>query len=341
MSQPEIIAGLTAAVVACVLAYLLSEVAARSRIMLDPVSDRSNHIRPVPRLGGAAVLIGLGGAATVLGVAGLLSTEGARLFLLAGLAGVLGLLDDLFGLRPSFKFAGLVLISIPAVIVAGPVEVLPLPFLGWVSLPLPLGLAISAFWLLSVANVVNFMDGLNGLAGSFAVLMLAAAALLLGEMTAPLLAIQAAILGFLLANVFSGRIFLGDSGSLALGMILGLAPLIGTGGEKEFWLLPLIALPLILDVALTLVRRASRGARLSEPHREHVYQRMKAAGWSHQAASVAVLIAGLGAAGIAVFFWEAASSRPLAYWSSAVVIAFLWTTLMMMMLAAKRESGPL
>jgi UDP-N-acetylmuramyl pentapeptide phosphotransferase/UDP-N-acetylglucosamine-1-phosphate transferase len=337
MTMPEIIAGLTAALVAGLLAYGFSEAAVRSGVVLDPVSERSNHSRPVPRLGGAAVLMGLGGAATVLGVAELLSWKGGQLFLLAGLAGCLGLADDLFGLRPSVKFAGLVVIAVPAVVFAGAVQEMPLPFIGWVSLAPLIGYAMSAFWLLSIANVVNFMDGLNGLAGCFVAVALAAAGLLIGGLSFELLAVQAAILGFLLANIFSGRIFLGDGGSMALGMALGTAPLLASEGGKGFWLVPLVALPLILDVALTLIRRASRGARLAEPHREHVYQRVKAAGWSHQASSAAVLSAGLGAVLIGWFFWDAAQLRPLAYWASAVVIAFLWATLMMLMLAAKRS----
>ncbi|MCQ8185105.1 glycosyltransferase family 4 protein [Parvularcula maris] len=340
MPSPELIAGLTAALVAGVLAYGFSEVAARSRFVLDPVSDRSNHARPVPRLGGAAVLMGLGGAATVLGVADLLTWKGGQLFLVAGLAGTLGLMDDLFGLRPSWKFAGLVLIAIPAVVMTGPVKAVPLPILGWAEVPPFLGFAIAAFWLLSITNVLNFMDGLNGLAGSFVIVALMALGLLVGEVSFALLAVQAAILGFLLANIFAGRIFLGDSGSLALGMTLGTAPLLASGGGQGFWVLPLVTLPLILDVALTLIRRAKRGARLAEPHREHVYQRVKAAGWSHQASSAAVVGGGLAAAALAWFFWGEAQARPLAYWASAVVIGFVWATIMLLMLAAKRQTAP-
>lgn len=328
--------GLTAAAAAGLMAHALCAAIVRRQLALDPVSERSSHKVPTPRLGGAAILGGLLAGSVILFAAGLLDQASLALIGLALAAGGVGLLDDLFNLTPRSKLILLALAAFAAPLLLGGVGVLPVPFIGWVPLPNAIGMLIAAFWVLSVLNVVNFMDGLNGLASSFAILLLAVAAGVWGLLPWPLLAMQLAIFGFLLANVFRGQIFLGDAGSLSLAMVIAAAPLTRSEASSTFWFMPLVSLPLILDVAITILRRAARGARLSEAHREHVYQQLKALGWSHQASSLAVLTSGLAALGVASLIWEPALAMPALYWMSALLIALVWGGIMGLMALLKR-----
>lgn len=327
--------GLSAAVLAGLLANALCHAAIRMRVALDPVSDRSNHSRPTPRLGGLAIMLGLFAASLFLYATDLLAADAVKLLLLALAGGVIGLLDDFFDAPAQVKLVLMTALAFAAPFVLGPVEAIPVPFLGWTALPSLAGVFVGAFWVLSIMNVINFMDGLNGLAGSFAVVIFAAASMVWAEPSWPLLAAQIAVLGFLFCNVFDGKIFLGDAGSLSLGTLIGAAPLLAGGEGTAFWIVPLVCVPLILDVAVTLVRRAMRGARLHEPHREHLYQQVKAAGWSHQAASGAVVLTGAVGACIACLLWPLSSEEPLVYWLSALLIGLIWAATMRGLLMLK------
>ncbi|NNU15027.1 hypothetical protein HK107_01645 [Parvularcula sp. ZS-1/3] len=337
----EIIFGFAAAVMAGLIANALCLTAIRSQLALDPVSDRSNHKTPVPRLGGMAVVAGILAGGAVLFFAGTLSPQGAALILLAMAAGGIGLLDDFFGMSAQLKMLLLAAVAFAGAVFVGPITEFPVPLIGWVDLPMPLGILLAAFWLLSIINTVNFMDGLNGLVGTTAIVILAGASLMWSAASWPLLTVQVALLGFLFCNVFAGRIFLGDAGSLAIGTLIGAAPLLAGEGTRGFWIVPLVALPLIMDVAVTLVRRAARGERLSEAHREHFYQHLKASGWSHQATALAVVAAGLVAALVARLIWQVCVEMPSVYWLSALFIALLWAVIIGGMLMIKRSSQEL
>ncbi|MEO1040813.1 MAG: hypothetical protein AAFX52_00850 [Pseudomonadota bacterium] len=341
MISSDIAFGLTATFIACLLTYAFCQVAIRLRIALDDVSERSNHDVPTPRLGGAGVLVGFAGAAAIMMAAGLMSSSLIPLIMLTFAAGLIGLADDLTTLTAGAKLLMLCVLSGFAVVVLGPVEEVPIPLIGWVTLSPPLGMAVGAFWLLAIVNVVNFMDGLNGLIGTAVVLVVVNLGLLVGgEIGWLVLAAEGAIIGFLACNAFRGRIFLGDAGSLALGFLLGALPLVAEGEGRVFWLTPLVALPLIADVAVTLFVRIRRGARLTEPHRDHLYQQLKAAGWSHQAVSVAL--------GFVIVLGAILSRRlgpdvdiaPMAYWAAAIGLGAIWATVIAIMLTLKAPSAP-
>jgi Fuc2NAc and GlcNAc transferase len=335
MAEGDIIFSLCAAALSGLFAYGLCILAIRSGVALDEVSERSNHKVPVPRIGGTAVLVASGAGVTVLFATALVPSEGLLLLAFAVAAGLVGILDDLTQPPAWVKFMLLAGLACGAALFLGGPEKVPLPFLGWSEIPPFIGLAIAAFWLVAIVNIVNFMDGLNGLIGSFAVLALLAGSMIAAGLAPALLVVQAAVLGFLLCNVFRGSIFLGDSGSLSLGFLIGGLPLLEGNGGVGFWLMPLATLPLIADAALTLVRRAARGARLTEPHREHIYQRLKAYGWSHQAVSTAMLASGAAALTIAFALRGLCEDSAAAYWLTALFIALFWGSVMAAMLTLK------
>ncbi|MEO1656786.1 MAG: hypothetical protein AAFR65_03620 [Pseudomonadota bacterium] len=336
MVSSDVTLGLAAALVAAMLTYAFCQIAIRQRLVLDEVSARSNHQIPTPRLGGAGVMIGFAAAAAIMMGASLISSEMIPLIMLTFAAGIIGLADDLTTVSAGAKLLMLAVLSGFAAVVLGPVSQVPIPFVGWVELSPNMGMALGAFWLLAIVNVVNFMDGLNGLIGTAVVLVVVNMGLIMGgELGWLVLAVEAGVIGFLACNAFSGRIFLGDAGSLSLGFLLGALPLVADGEGRVFWLTPLVALPLIADVAVTLVVRARRGAALAEPHREHLYQRLKAAGWSHQAVSL-----GLGAVIVLGAFMSRnlgpeVNVTPSAYWGSAIGLAAVWAVVMLVMRTLK------
>jgi Fuc2NAc and GlcNAc transferase len=151
-------------------------------------------------------------------------------------------------------------------------------------LPFVIGLLGTALWVFTLVNVVNFMDGTNGLAmGSAAIGLLALAAIAL-ERSSPAGAALAvcgagALIGFLIWNYPSGRLFAGDAGALFAGAIAAFGSLIVVGRTGLSALVPpILFFPLLADGLLTLLFRVRRGRSLLTGHSEHIYQIAAGAG---------------------------------------------------------------
>ena len=273
--------------------------------MFIPVRDapdgaRKTQARAVPRTGGLA--IGLAICISFCFMAGvtdrgaMMAAGLAREWPLAALLGFImvcgltGFIDDLFNL-PALTKTGLLGAAALAAALVAPVTGFPLPGLGDVRLPLAVGVAGTALWLFIFVNAANFMDGSNGLAaGSLALVAIVFALLLdLGggvyvrsEIDLISLAgftVAFATLGFLAWNL-TGRIYLGDAGSLGLGAIVAVLGVI-VAVRVSVWIPAILSLPFLVDVLLTLVWRARRGAKLTEGHRDHAYQLLLRSGWRH------------------------------------------------------------
>lgn len=267
---------------AFVLSALFSLVVREAGI-LDHPNARSSHSDPTPRGGGVGVLAGFAAAVAVQPLdAPHLASMLIAVLVLATLAGLVGLLDDLFTLSEKFKFAALSSISLAVAFTAGPVT-----NLGW-ELPWVLGLLGSALFVFTTVNAVNFMDGSDGLmVAGLVPATLALAAMGEGDFAAICILFALAQLGFALWNapIFGARgsLFSGDAGSLGISVLLcGLALYwASTTSDGAVWLVPLILLPILGDVLLTMGARAKAGRRLFTPHRAHAYQLLIRLGWSH------------------------------------------------------------
>jgi UDP-N-acetylmuramyl pentapeptide phosphotransferase/UDP-N-acetylglucosamine-1-phosphate transferase len=258
----------------------------RQRV-LDVPNARSSHAVPTPRGGGIAVIGAIVIAWLALAVTGYMPASAIVVaFAAAGLA-ALTWLDDLRGLSPAVRLVA----QITAV--AAGLWMLPhgAIFQGW----LPPGLdpvAAALLWVWFV-NLFNFMDGIDGIAGSEAVAiglgvaLIAASDIALG---APATAIIGAALGFLVWNWMPARIFLGDVGSVPLGYLLGylLYQLALRGESQAALILPSYFLA---DATITLLLRLARGERVWQAHREHFYQRAVQRGLSHGAVVMRVIVA--------------------------------------------------
>lgn len=248
-----------------VMAALLASKASRG--ITDIPNERSLHTRPVPRVGGLALMAGV--------LAGwLLLREAWPAWLLACVAGLVALsaLDDVRGLPVKIRLAGHLLAAMALVAWLG------VEWLLW----LPLVLAVA--WM---TNLYNFMDGSDGLAGGMALAgfgYYGAAAWLHGDMAfaAMNFSVCAAALGFLFFNFYPARVFMGDAGSIPLGFLAAAFGLAGwRGGMWPLWFPLLVFSPFVVDASVTLVKRVWRREKLSQAHRSHYYQRLVQLGWGH------------------------------------------------------------
>ena len=263
-------------------------------------NERTLHARPTPQTGGVAVvggvLISLILAASLLAI-----TQPSKPVLPKGMASgsvwivmsmllifVVSFIDDWMGLPvilrlgvqaiSSFIIIGGVGLSLSAIAIPGGSTML----LGIAAAP------VSALVLLWMANLYNFMDGMDGFAGGMTFFGFGFLAYFGWQANFPVMLIIATFvamgaLGFLLHNFPPARIFMGDAGSITIGFLAGTLMILGVR-ERVFdiWVPIMIFSPFILDATVTLLRRAFRRKKIWEAHREHFYQRVVLSGWSHR-----------------------------------------------------------
>jgi len=290
-----IAAVLSAIVVATIVATGLVRRFAIARMLLDVPTARSSHTTPVPRGGGLAFVLTILVALIALAACGLIDRALALAIVPAGIAiaGV-GWLDDRRGL--SWRVRIVVHTAAAAWILwwLGPVTVLRVGdsalALGWFAWPVSL---LGLVWL---ANAFNFMDGIDGIAAGTAVVAGAIGAILCAAAGASGPAWLAAIiaagaLGFLPWNWAPAKIFMGDVGSVFLGLLLGAAGLSADrAGAVPATLWALLLGPFLFDATLTLIRRMARGEPWRSAHRSHAYQRAVQSGLGHGVVTSCVLV---------------------------------------------------
>jgi UDP-GlcNAc:undecaprenyl-phosphate/decaprenyl-phosphate GlcNAc-1-phosphate transferase len=333
---PSLHPGLEYVLVACVAAagsYLLTPLARRIAIAWGAVAtprDRDVHAVATPRMGGVALFVGL---ALALFVAARLPTlhtafsnqggaEMPYVLLAAGIICAVGVLDDRYELDSLTKLAGQVLAA-SIMVTLGGVQLLyvPLP-LGnsTISLGQDLGIPVTILLTVLTVNAINFIDGLDGLAagvtaigaGAFFIYAHHLASLNFLDIAAVPTLLSAALagtcIGFLPHNFAPARIFMGDSGSMLVGIMLSAAATTATTSVDPQQLggalgsLPLL-LPLLIPVAvlaipfvdllLAIIRRVHRGQSPFAPDKQHLHHRLLQLGHSHRRA---VLL---------LYFWSA------------------------------------
>lgn len=285
MSTPLTVPVLFAFAVSLVLAPAVLFVVRRLRV-LDVPNARSSHVVATPRGGGIACGVG---ATIGLLIAGGIPTRATGLLVAAALFGVIGLADDLRTTSPFIRLALQVGASLAA---------LPwlLPGLSGPTVWRAVFAVAVVVWLVGYVNVFNFMDGINGISACQTAVVGAAWCALGVIEDEPLLqvagaVVAAAALAFAPFNMPSARMFLGDVGSYFLGGWLAVLVVIGlrSGLPVEAAAGPVAVY--LVDAGTTLVRRIKRGDRWYEAHREHVYQRLTAMGWSHTRTTAVVSVA--------------------------------------------------
>jgi len=163
----------------------------------------------------------------------------------------------------------------------------------------------------------------------FATCAVAAAASGDGRLIALSLALAGGAGGFLLLNFAPARVFLGDGGSVPLGFLAGAIALLGTrAGLWPWWFVPLVFSPFLVDATVTLVARGLAGKRVWQAHREHAYQRLVQAGYTHRNVALGaygLMLASAAVAMLAEFFNGAGYGAFIAAaWATALSVAVLF-----------------
>lgn len=280
---------LTSTVLALLLTPLVRSLAWRFGLLDQPDQQRKIHAAPTPRVGGVAIA-----AAAVLSYGLLLLVRLSsghiiwsdlpvviRLAPAFGLIFTVGLIDDVVSLPPKLKLAG----QFAAALYAWGSGIHVNAFAGH-PFDAPVTFVVTIFWIVLCTNAINLIDGVDGLAAGvsfFALLTMAGAALLEHNIAMALAAapLAGAVLGFLRYNYYPASVFLGDSGSLTLGFLLGCFGALWS--EKSTTLIglaaPLLVLSVpILDVCNSVLRRFLRGRPLFRGDRAHIHHRLLAMG---------------------------------------------------------------
>jgi len=368
---------LLTAIVAAAVTYLLTPVARRIALRwgaITPVRDRDVHAVPTPRLGGLAMIGGFGAAMLVANRLPFLGPRLQETDIVAVLTGavlvcLLGIADDRWELDAITKLAGQVLAA--GVMVLQGVQMLFLPVGGLVSsadgvpgavsLGPPEGSVLTVLLVVVTMNAVNFVDGLDGLAAG--IVGIAAAAFFVfsylltvdeglqrattaGAVAAALIGVCA---GFLPHNFSPARIFMGDSGSMLIGLLLATTTITLTGSVNPNdvgtditpalvpLLLPIAVMVLpFLDVVLAIVRRTLAGRSPFAPDKQHLHHRLLERGHSHARAVLVMYLwsAVLAFGATAVAFLDTATLV-----SSVAAVAALAVLLTMNLPRLRRQEG--
>ncbi len=257
--------------------------------IVDQPNARSSHTTPTVRGGGVVIVITVCASLIYAALTGDIAAgigpnpwQLIALLLAVSTLAVVSFVDDLRGLPARVRFTVQVSVALAAVLLLGR------PQLSVAAVTLAL---VGLVWIAGYTNAFNFMDGINGIAGIQALTSGLGTALVAQKLGlawgSPLviiaLAIAGAALGFLPHNFPRAKVFMGDVSSASLGFMLA-ALAFGIAVATSWWVLFWIGLlhtNFVLDTGITLVRRAWRGDRLSQAHREHLYQRLIRAGRSH------------------------------------------------------------
>jgi UDP-GlcNAc:undecaprenyl-phosphate GlcNAc-1-phosphate transferase len=272
--------------------------------MLDIPNERSSHTKPTPRGGGLVIVV-----CTLLGLWLSYGFFAARIpvqamagySLGAALIALVSWLDDLGSLSNRVRFATHAAGALLILLAVSFWPAVDLPFVGsvhwgWLGVPLVF------FWMVGLTNAYNFMDGIDGLAGSQAVIAgvgWAGLGWLGGEPLVSLLGLLVAgsSLGFLLHNWSPARIFMGDVGSAFLGFTFAALSVLAAQQNPRLVVAGILLLwPFLFDTTFTFLRRLRRRENVFAAHRSHLYQRLVIAGYSHRA--VTLLYSGLALVGV-------------------------------------------
>ena len=285
----------------------------RSGALDDGDRPRSVHSIPVPRVGGVAVACAVFGA-VLFGVfarpdalrpltddpQALIALFGGGIAILA-----LGLWDDFRDLAPGWKLAGQSTVALAVAGLGVRIELLGLPGLDVLATG-PWAVPLTVLWLVGIMNAINLLDGLDGLAAGVAVFVVVPLLLVSAVNSQAIgvlvgMALAGALLGFLRHNFHPASVFLGDSGALFIGYVLGVWSVLAwqksATGLAVLVVVPAFALPLA-DTAFAVVRRLLDGRSPLEADAGHLHHRLLRVGLSHRESVVLLYsVAGIGAAG--------------------------------------------
>lgn len=299
------------------LTYYIKLLAVHFKIF-DWPAPRKIHSKPIPRLGGVAIIIaflilivGYSFASHRLNFSGfqILVFDKRLVGLIIGLLvlGISGIIDDVRGMRPLSKLFWQIVAAVVMIAFGLSISYLRLPFgehlnLNTIQIPISVfghgfniflwGDLLTIFWIVLLINTFNFLDGLDGLCSGIATItcgVIFFLSIALGQDANALLAVLIAgvALGFLPWNFNPARIFLGDAGSQSIGFLIAVLSIISGGKLATAFLV--LGIP-VLDVGWVVLRRLSSGVSPFSADKKHLHHRLLTAGLSQKQAVIALYL---------------------------------------------------
>ncbi|MHB1391168.1 MAG: glycosyltransferase family 4 protein [Thermoleophilia bacterium] len=287
-TKSAVIAFLVAAAIVFVITPTVGSIARLVGAMDEP-DARKIHDDPIPRLGGLAIFFGFIIPALLFLE---LSKQMKGVLVGASLITLFGAVDDLRGTGPMTKFVGQFAAAGCLVWYGIHIDYITLPFVGSLDLIPALAIPLTLLWTVALINIVNFIDGMDGLAAGVCTIASGTFAVIAISMGRPGAGILAAILagttlGFLRHNFFPASIFMGDSGSMLLGFILAAVTVHGVlkSVAAVTLVIPLLILGVpIFDLSFAILRRVKNRQNIFRPDRGHLHHRLFNIGFSQRKA---------------------------------------------------------
>jgi UDP-GlcNAc:undecaprenyl-phosphate GlcNAc-1-phosphate transferase len=258
---------------------------------------RHVHNRPIPRLGGLAIYAAFWIAALVTQV---WNESIWGLFIGSTMILAVGIWDDIREIRPLYKLYWQIAAAAVLLAFGFSMNSISLPLMGTINFNdyglSALGLILMLFWVVGLVNTVNVSDGLDGLAAGIcfivALLLFWSANRIVDQPAAHsaanlMLALAGALLGFLFFNFPPARVFMGDSGSMFLGYIIGGISIMGLLKTATILglVFPLLVLGMpVTDLTFAIIRRKLRGQSIAKADRGHLHHRLLDAGFTQRQA---------------------------------------------------------
>lgn len=290
---------------------------------VDKPDERKVHTKNMPRLGGLAIFISF-----MLGLL-LIQPEfmihSWPIVLGGSIIALTGVMDDIYCLSAKVKFIWQIVAALVAVIGGIQIEFITIPngevvHFGIWSIP------FTVFWIVAVTNAINLIDGLDGLAAgvsSIALFTISFLALSLGNSIAFLIGILllGSTLGFLVYNFYPAKIFMGDTGSLFLGYMIGALSVEGLTKSATIFslIIPIIILGVpILDTTFAIIRRIVHGQPLTAPDKYHLHHCLLRLGFTHRQSVILIyMLSGFFSLAAIIF------SRSTVWGASILIVALL------------------
>jgi UDP-GlcNAc:undecaprenyl-phosphate/decaprenyl-phosphate GlcNAc-1-phosphate transferase len=298
------IAFVAATATGLVLTPVIRNLAHRWGLLDHALTTRKIHEKPIPRLGGVAIVIAF--FVPLLGLLFVNSEIGTRFYsdplkafgLIAGGLGIalVGIIDDIRGMRARHKLLGQLVVAGIVYACGYRIDVIANPFGSAISLGV-LALPFTLLWITGIINALNLIDGLDGLAGGIAFVAVATTFAIAAFNGEPLMllftaALAGATLGFLVYNFNPASIFMGDTGSMFLGFILAttaIASNLKASATAVSLLVPIVALGIpIGDTLLSMGRRWLRGVPMFQADRGHIHHRLLDCGFTQRQAVLVI-----------------------------------------------------
>ncbi|MCQ6278676.1 glycosyltransferase family 4 protein [Bacillus sp. EB600] len=291
----------------------------------DKPNYRKVHQKIMPRLGGLAIFISF-----IIGISIIHPAADYHWPIVIGstIIVITGMVDDVKEISPKLKLAGQILAAFIVVVYGNlNVEFINLPFGGKITFGL-LSVPVTMIWIIGITNAINLIDGLDGLAAgvsSIALISIAGMAIVMGNIYVAVIAliVVAGSVGFLFYNFHPAKIFMGDTGALFLGFIIGVLSLLGFKNVTFISLIiPVIILGVpISDTFFAIVRRIINKQPISAPDKSHLHHCLLRTGFSHRQ-TVLLIYAMSAIFGLAAFIFSLAT-----LWGSLIVLGVLLITI--------------